>query len=101
MFSHTSFENQLVAELFGEAGSNIRLVLSQQKVQGPHPSLFEAVGLQPFGEGTAVVILKSGTGWEVLIRPYLNCSYLFLSNFVSPYQGDRLRDRHLLVPSEI
>lgn len=43
---------------------NVRLVLSERKVQGPHPSIFTKVGLDPFGETTKVVVLKSGTGWQ-------------------------------------
>ena len=30
----------------------------------PHPSIFTKVGLDPFGEATKVVVLKSGTGWQ-------------------------------------
>jgi microcystin degradation protein MlrC len=50
------------------AVDNVRLVLSELKVQGPHPSIFTAVGLDPFADA-AVVLLKSGTGWEVTYQP--------------------------------
>jgi len=46
------------------AVGNVRLVLSERKVQGPHPSIFTKVGLDPFGAATKVVVLKSGTGWQ-------------------------------------
>jgi microcystin degradation protein MlrC len=46
------------------AVGNVRLVLSERKVQGPHPSIFTTVGLDPFGASTKVVVLKSGTGWQ-------------------------------------
>ena len=46
------------------ASENVRLVLSEKKVQGPHPSIFTKVGLDPFGETTKIVVLKSGTGWQ-------------------------------------
>ena len=49
------------------AVGNVRLVLSETKVQGPHPSIFTAVGLDPFVDAK-VVVLKSGTGWEVTYK---------------------------------
>ena len=44
------------------AVDNIRLVLTEQIVNGPQPSLFRKVGIEPFD--AKIVTLKTGIGWK-------------------------------------
>lgn len=44
------------------AVDNIRLVLTERRINGPQPSLFRKVGLEPFE--AKIVILKTGVGFK-------------------------------------
>jgi microcystin degradation protein MlrC len=45
------------------AVDNVRLVLTEGVINGPQPSLFRKVGLEPFE--AKIVTVKSGNGWKV------------------------------------
>jgi microcystin degradation protein MlrC len=51
---------------------NLRVVISEKPIIGPHQSVFTHVGLDPFAPTTKVVGLKSGTGWEVTYKGKVN-----------------------------
>ena len=46
---------------------NVRLVLTEKVIQGPQPSLFRKLGIEPFD--AKIVVVKSGIGYEVTYGP--------------------------------